>query len=46
MRFITEFVFIDDLSGKLYLNGIDIDLHDHLTDDADWDAEYWDFDSE
>jgi len=45
MSLITNLTFIDDPSGKSYLKGTDIDLHDRLTDDADWDAEYWDFDA-
>jgi len=43
MSLITVVKFIDDPSGKLFLKGTDIDLHDHLTDDADWGAEFWDF---
>lgn len=46
MSLITKIEFINDLKGNAYLQGLDIELHDYLTDAADWDAEYWDFDSE
>ena len=46
MSLVTEIEFIDDPEGKSYLEGLNIQLHDYLTDDADWNAEYWDFDSE
>jgi len=46
MSLVTEIEFIDDPKGKSYLEGFNIQLHDYLTDYADWDAEYWDFDSE
>ncbi len=45
MSLVTKIEFIDDPKGKSHLKGLDIDLHYHLTDQADWDAEYWDFDS-
>lgn len=44
MSLVTKLIFIDDPNGRLYLKNADIDLHDHLTDDADWGAEFWDFD--
>lgn len=46
MSLVTKIEFIDDPKGKSHLKKVDVDLHDHLTDQADWDAEYWDFDSE
>ncbi|MBD3615595.1 MAG: hypothetical protein HUJ22_03405 [Gracilimonas sp.] len=46
MSLVTKIEFIDDPKGKSHLKGLDIDLHYYLTDQADWDAEYWDFDSE
>ena len=46
MSLVTKLVLIDDPNGLAHLKGADIDLHDHLTDDADWNAECWDFDAE
>ncbi len=46
MSLVTEIEFIDDPDGKSCLEGLNIQLHDYLTDDADWNAEYWDFESE
>jgi hypothetical protein len=46
MSLITEIEFINNRKSKSYLKGLNIDLHDHLTDQADWNAEYWDFDSD
>ena len=46
MSLITEIEFIDDPNGKSCLEGLNIQLHDYLTDDADWNAEYWDFEPE
>ena len=43
MSLITNLEFIDDPKGDIYLEGIDIQLHDYLTEKADWDAEFWDF---
>ncbi len=46
MSLITEIKFIDDPKGRSFLEGVDIQMHDHLTDDANWDDEFWDFESE
>jgi len=46
MSLITELEYIDDPNGKSPLKSAGIDLHGHLTDDADWDAEFWDLDEE
>lgn len=46
MSLITAIKFIDDPKGKSCMEGLNIQLHDYLTDDADWNAEYWDFDSQ
>jgi hypothetical protein len=46
MSLATKLVFIDDPNGQSLVKDADIELHDHLTDDADWNAEYWDFDAE
>jgi len=45
MSLFVRIEFINDRKGKSYLKGFDYQLHDHLTEQADWDAEYWDFDS-
>ena len=45
MSLVTTLVFIDKLDGQPKLKNADIQLHDHLTDNADWTAEFWDFDS-
>ncbi|MCB0482824.1 MAG: hypothetical protein KDC83_15450 [Flavobacteriales bacterium] len=42
----TKLVLIDDQSGNSHFINEDIHLHDYLTDNADWNAEYWDFDEE
>ena len=46
MSLATKLVFIDDPNGQSLVKNADIGLHDHLTDDADWNAEFWDFDAE
>ncbi len=46
MSLVTKLVIIDDSNGQALVKNADIDWHDHLTDDADWNAEYWDFDAE
>ncbi|MEX1014388.1 MAG: hypothetical protein WDZ80_04475 [Candidatus Paceibacterota bacterium] len=46
MSLFVEIEFIDDRKGKSHLKDFDYQLHNHLTEQADWDAEYWDFDSE
>jgi hypothetical protein len=46
MSLVTEIEFINDPEARSYLEGLDIQLHDYLTDDADWNAEYWDFDAD
>jgi hypothetical protein len=46
MSLVTTLVFIDDPNGQSSLKNADIDLHDQLTDDADWNADFWDFDAE
>jgi len=44
MSLFVEIEFINDQKGKSYLKDLDYQLHDHLTEQADWNAEYWDFD--
>lgn len=44
MSLVTRLVLIDDPYGILRLKNADLDLHNHLIDDADWDADYWVFD--
>ena len=46
MSLTTKIEFLDDPKGKSHLKNLDVDLHSHLTDQADWDAEYWDFESD
>lgn len=46
MSLITKIKFIDGTKGKSLLKNLDVQLHDHLTDNADWDAEHWDFEPE
>ncbi len=46
MSLITKIEFIDDPNESSLLKGMNVQLHDHLTDQADWDAEYWDFDAD
>lgn len=44
MSLVTKLVFIDDPNGQSLVKNADIDLHDYLTDDAGWNAEFWNFD--
>jgi hypothetical protein len=46
MSLFVRIEFINDRKGKSYLKDFNYQLHDHLTEQADWNAEYWDFDSE
>lgn len=46
MSLVTDIEFINDPKGESYLEGLNIQLHDYLTEDADWNAECWDFDAE
>jgi len=43
MSLITKIEFIAKSDNAKLLKQYQIDMHDLLTDDADWDAEYWDF---
>lgn len=43
MSLVTEISFIDDNKAKDISN---YEMHDHLTEEADWNAQYWDFDLE
>ena len=43
MSLITKIEFIAKSDNAKLLKQYHIDMHDLLTDDADWDAEYWDF---
>jgi len=43
MSLITKIEFIAKADNAKLLKQYQIDMHDLLTDDADWDAEYWDF---
>lgn len=46
MSLITKIEFINKSDNNSLLNEYDIDMHDHLTDQADWNSEYWDFETE
>ena len=46
MSLITIIEFINTSDKRSILNQYNIDMHDYLTDQADWNSEYWDFDSE
>lgn len=46
MSIITEINFIGDSDETPYLKAASIDLHDHLTEAADWDAPFWDLEVE
>lgn len=46
MSLVTKLGFIDEPDRPWQLSGADIDLHDHLTDNANWNAEFWDFPTE
>lgn len=43
MSLITYIDFIDKKSDEKLLKGTDFQLHDQLTDNADWNNEFWDF---
>ena len=42
MSLITQFEFLDRVNDSSNYIECDLELHDYLTDDADWAAEYWD----
>lgn len=44
MSLVTKLVLIDEPDRPL--RSAEIDLHDQLTDNADWNAPFWDFDPE
>ncbi len=46
MSLVTVIELISEPTADSYLKELDIQMHDYLTDDADWDARYWDFDGE
>lgn len=46
MSLVTKLTFIAESNESSQLSDADIDLHDHLTDQADWDAEFWDIGTE
>jgi len=43
MSLITKIEFIEKSDKRVMLNQSSIDMHDFLTDEADWNDEYWDF---
>lgn len=43
MSLITKIEFINKFDSNQILNTSNYDMHDLLTDNADWDDEYWDF---
>ncbi len=46
MSLFVEIEFINTRDQRSYLKKFDLQLHNHLTEQADWDAEFWDFDPE
>jgi len=46
MSLITKIEFINKTDKDSILKHSNIDMHDHLTDQADWGSEYWDFEPE
>ena len=46
MSLVTVIAPINSTDDFGFISHVDINLHDCLTDDADWNAEYWDFATE